>query len=362
MVTLYVANTITDLVVGDIYEHLPITQIPLAGDVVGLGTTTSIDNGELSFIYQPAQECTNIYKCNPYAGRAEYLPTTSDLVHFPYVCYTTNAKDKGIDLPLTQLPQHQGKLQPLVEAAIDQLEIERDYWGIRLNVRWQSLVITVASKLCLWQQKHYNHAIEAPTDKSVYGQLKHFKFAPAPSTTDTIEYLSNSLDWYLAGFYAKRPETGLVTVPQPGQNLHIHGCSTDLRYGGHVHHDHPETELLEVTSLRLYPITRVETLQSDLCLRRAMIDHGVLSVEVHNVGQMDADNVDIDIVTNNSYRDKLFYRIPWLSAGSYETIRLRSEQLPLQPGPNNIEIIVDPNNIILETAEENNRCYLQWNF
>jgi len=44
---LTIANTIIDLVQGDIKEHLPVARIPLRGDILGLGTTTSIDNGEL---------------------------------------------------------------------------------------------------------------------------------------------------------------------------------------------------------------------------------------------------------------------------------------------------------------------------
>ena len=43
-VDFWVANTIADLIQGDVKEHLPLTAIPLIGDVLGMGTTTSIDN------------------------------------------------------------------------------------------------------------------------------------------------------------------------------------------------------------------------------------------------------------------------------------------------------------------------------
>ena len=49
---LWIANTISDLIQGDVNEHLPLEAIPLQGDVLGLGTTTSVDNGELTFDYQ----------------------------------------------------------------------------------------------------------------------------------------------------------------------------------------------------------------------------------------------------------------------------------------------------------------------
>ena len=49
-IRLNIANNVRDLVRGDIQEHLPVERIPLEGDVLGLGTTTSIDNGELTFL------------------------------------------------------------------------------------------------------------------------------------------------------------------------------------------------------------------------------------------------------------------------------------------------------------------------
>jgi hypothetical protein len=39
MVRLHIANTVTDLVQGDVQEHLPLERIPLRGDVLGLGTS-----------------------------------------------------------------------------------------------------------------------------------------------------------------------------------------------------------------------------------------------------------------------------------------------------------------------------------
>ena len=47
---LTIANTVSDLIQGDIREHLPLERIPLQGDVLGLGTTSSLENGELSFL------------------------------------------------------------------------------------------------------------------------------------------------------------------------------------------------------------------------------------------------------------------------------------------------------------------------
>jgi ATP-dependent Lon protease len=37
MADLTIANSVVNLIQGDIQEHLPMTHIPLAGDVLGLG-------------------------------------------------------------------------------------------------------------------------------------------------------------------------------------------------------------------------------------------------------------------------------------------------------------------------------------
>ena len=55
------------LIQGDVREHLPIERIPLKGDVLGLGHTTSIDNGELAFLQTPGGD-TTIYKCQASDG------------------------------------------------------------------------------------------------------------------------------------------------------------------------------------------------------------------------------------------------------------------------------------------------------
>ena len=59
---LTIANSVSDLILGDIQEHLPFDRIPLKGDVLGLGTTTSVDNGELTFL-QDGDQASAIWRC-----------------------------------------------------------------------------------------------------------------------------------------------------------------------------------------------------------------------------------------------------------------------------------------------------------
>lgn len=86
MVRLQIANTVTDLVQGDVQEHLPLERIPLRGDVLGLGTTSGWDNGELTFLQtDPAGDSSN-YKSEPFDGSIRRLREGRGLSHFPYVC------------------------------------------------------------------------------------------------------------------------------------------------------------------------------------------------------------------------------------------------------------------------------------
>ena len=67
MADLTIANSVVNLIQGDIQEHLPMTHIPLAGDVLGLGTTTSIDNGELTFL-RNRDNTSAIWRCVSHDG------------------------------------------------------------------------------------------------------------------------------------------------------------------------------------------------------------------------------------------------------------------------------------------------------
>ena len=81
---LWIANTISDLIQGDVNEHLPLEAIPLRGDVLGLGTTTSIDNGELTFLRNEAGD-TTIWECQASDGGIRALHSRDGCAHFPYV-------------------------------------------------------------------------------------------------------------------------------------------------------------------------------------------------------------------------------------------------------------------------------------
>ena len=58
---LWIANSITDPMEGDVRERLPLESIPLAGDVLGMGTTTSYDNGEFAFPHDRAGGRSRVY-------------------------------------------------------------------------------------------------------------------------------------------------------------------------------------------------------------------------------------------------------------------------------------------------------------
>ena len=90
MADLTIANSVCDLILGDVREHLPLERIPLEGDVLGLGTTTSVDNGELTFLRDGDQQ-TAIWRCVAHDGSIVRLTPGDGSGHFPYVCFTGDA-------------------------------------------------------------------------------------------------------------------------------------------------------------------------------------------------------------------------------------------------------------------------------
>ncbi len=76
------------------------------------------------------------------------------------VCFTSDATALRRPVQLSKLGLQEGRpLQELVEAAIKAVLQQRiledaPVYGVRLVAHWQELVITVASKLCIGQQRH----------------------------------------------------------------------------------------------------------------------------------------------------------------------------------------------------------------
>jgi hypothetical protein len=370
---LWIANTVSDLIQGDVREHLPLEKIPLAGDVLGLGTTTSIDNGELSFLQKPGGD-TTIWKCRASDGGIHPLRTGDGSGHFPYVCFSGDATALRTPLATAELSAlgdpAARPLQELVGEAIALLHRqgrlpEAPIYGLRLLARWQSLVITVASKLCMGQRRR-NTAIarsaasEATAGLSIYQLLQHYRLAPhdPADPADPIRYLGASLRWECCGFYDTDPLQGRLTVPQSGAHLHLHGCSTDLRHGGHLHHEHPESQLAQLERLVLYPLQRIHSLASDLAVEELGFAAGAARFRVVNRGSLDVSDVGVAVVVDDRYSSHRYLRLPWLAAGEQEEF---SVPLELAPGRHRLEVIADPQLEILERAElqGNNRLVLE---
>lgn len=367
----WIANTVSDLIQGDVREHLPLERIPLQGDVLGLGTTTSLDNGELTFLQQEGADTTTIWKCEASSGGIRALCPGDGSGHFPYVCFSGDATALRTPVDLALLGNTGGEpLQELVAEAIERLCRDgalppAPIYGLRLLARWQSLVITVASKLCMGQQRR-NTAIarsaasEATAGRSIYQLLQHYRLAAHDpgDPADPIRYLGASLQWECCGFYDTDPEQGRVTVPQPGAHLHLHGCSTDLRYGGHLHHEHPGSQLAELERLVLYPLQRIHSLASDLGVEDLRYGDGTARFRVVNRGSLDVSDVGVALVIDDCYSSHRYLRLPWLAAGEQEAFNV---PLALPPGRHRLEVIADPQQEILERPElqGNNRLALE---
>ena len=367
---LWIANTVSDLIQGDVHEHLPLEAIPLQGDVLGLGTTTSIDNGELTFLPNDAGN-TTIWKCQASDGGIRALQAGDGSSHFPYVCFSGDASALKVLVDPADLAEADGQpLQELVAAAITRLRAEgrlaaAPMYGLRAELDWHSLVITVASKLCMGQQRR-NTAIasSAASDdtagRSIYQLLQHYRLAEQDpgDANDPIRYLGRSLQWECCGFFDTDPSTGRVTIPAEGAHLHLHGCSVDLRHGGHLHHEHPGTALRAVRRLALYPLQQLHALVSDLAVEQLRFEGGAACFSVLNRGAMDVSDVGVAVVVNDRYSGHRYLRLPWLAAGASEQF---SVPLDLPLGGHRIEVIADPEREILEAEalQANNRAVLE---
>ena len=369
MADLTIANTVSDLIQGDVREHLPLERIPLQGDVLGLGTTTSIDNGELTFL-QDSASLSAIWRCVAHDGSIIRLSPGDGSGHFPYVCFTRDATSLRRPATLDALgPMENRPLQTLVAEAIAQgqrsgtLESAPIY-GVRMLTHWHDLVITVASKLCMGQQRRNmkvatSEAGASTAGQSIYDMLQHYRLSPLPveNSNDPIRYLGRAMQWDCCGFFDTEPELGRVTVPQPGAHLHLHGCSTDLAYGGHLHHEHASTRLKQLERLWLYPLQSVSSLGSDMAIENLSYDNGSVRFRVVNAGEMDVSDVGVAVVINDRYSTRRYIRIPWLSAGDDEEFTV---SLPLPTGKQVITVIADPEEIVIEAENRrsNNRMDL----
>ena len=366
MADLTIANTVSDLILGDIQEHLPLERIPLQGDVLGLGTTTSVDNGELTFLRDGGQN-TAIWRCVAHDGSIRKLEVGDASSHFPYVCFTRDATELRRPVDLEQLGnQEKLPLQELVAKAIAQgrgdgsLE-DAPLYGVRLTAQWHELVITVASKLCMGQQRRNveiasSASSSATAGQSIYDMLQHYRLAAMPpqSDNDPIRYLGRSMQWDCCGFFDTQPTLGRVTVPQVGAHLHLHGCSTDLAYGGHLHHEHGSTRLQRLEHLVLYPLQSIQSLVSDLAIESLCYEDGEIHFRVGNLGDMDVNDIGVAVVLNDRFSTHRYLRIPWMKAKDHEDFSLPWD---LPSGRHQISVVVDPEQVVLEpeALHQNNR-------
>jgi hypothetical protein len=359
MVQLHLASTIPQLVEGDLAEHLALEAIPLQGDVLGLGTTAGLENGELAFLPDPgAPAATRVYKSQPQDGRVLALTPGDGLQHFPFVCFSDDATSLRHPVDPTRLAALEGGLQERLGQLIDQLCDEGSLpqaplYGIRLLSRWRSLLITVSSRLCLGQlnrntavaRRDSTHASGQNVGETIYTRLPHFLVSAEDpgDAEDPVRWLGASPLWECCGFWDREPLQGRVTLPEEGAHLHLHGCSADLRFGGHLQHQDPLSQLISLERLVLYPLAELHWMGADPAIEALTYTGGLLHITVANLGQLDASELDVVVVIDDRWSGHQHLRLPWLAAGARESFTMLLE---LGAGRHEIAVVVDPEALI----------------
>ena len=325
---------------------------------------------------------SRVYKAQPEAGGVEELVPGEGLHHFPYVCFSADSSGLGQALTaedLQALAVEPGEaLQAVIARAIavlkaDQRLPEAPVYGLRLVSRWSSLVYTVASKLCLGERRR-NRTVTVAEEgaphgdgRSIYAALKHFRVGDAAMAAGiaAIRDLGASPAWDGCGVWDTQPQLGRLTVPVAGEHLHLHGCSLDLRHGGHLHHEHAGSSLVGLDSLVIYPFSTITHLGSDLAVEALAWKPGIggasgegnLVFRIHNRGQLDVSDVGVAVVVDDLYSSHCYVRLPWLTAGESEEFAL---PFRLAPGGHRLEVLADPHADIIEPAADqaNNRATL----
>ena len=130
-----------------------------------------------------------------------------------------------------------------------------------------------------------------------------------------------------------------------------------MRYGGHLHHEHPGSRLKAIKRFAIYPLQQLHRLSSDLAIEELQFTASVISFIVVNRGAMDVSDVGVAIVVDDCYSSHQYLRLPWLAAAASEQFELT---LCLANGPHRLEVIADPEGEIIEQANQqcNNRAHL----
>ena len=148
-------------------------------------------------------------------GNLRFLPVNTPghaEHHYSYafedVCFSGDVSPLKLLLDPAELGDVDGQpLQELVGQTIALLRSqgrlpEDPIYGVRAEIDWRSLVITVASKLCMGQQRRNtviasSAASEGTASRSIYQLLQHYRLAEHDpgDPADPIRYLGRSLQW-----------------------------------------------------------------------------------------------------------------------------------------------------------------------
>ncbi|MFQ6136314.1 MAG: acetolactate decarboxylase [Candidatus Hydrothermarchaeales archaeon] len=298
-------NTIEDLLKGDLWEYITLGEVKETigkRDCFGLGTTTKETNGEVIFFTR--DDATKFYWIDPESFGAKEI--MDDKERFPFIAIffpTTERYDFNIEGDVEE-----GILECIEETSFKDaaLFLDGDFSDVRLSV-----------------------AAHLPK-RGIESDLS-FK---------THERKEKSR-WMAAGVYT---ENYLDALSYHGRKVHLHAIDEDDMVGGHL-----LSARCEDAKLSVYPIEKVDCLHSDLTVHSGRVVDDSLVFIAENLGFSNTENVKVSVRVDGREH---------LEVISLKRRESREMVVELEGRPGRIEVIIDPDNYILESDESNNRFEL----
>jgi len=316
---LFVYNSTYDLLKGDIWEYITLSEIkidlnsyPKDYIIIGIGTTNQHYRvGEL-IVAGTVGDYKFLWADPNYPHKLKSL----DKAEFPYLQIAVCAPGKVLKLPLREVVD-------LHKYLADRLE------GMKIKLAAIKIVGD-------FSRVDYTIAYNLPkSGLDLSGGHVGDEYFRSFSEDQVGE-------WMMRGTYSQAQELQLINST-PGKPLHIHGYNHQKMQGGHIGY----AEVKRATAM-IYVIDEYELFESDLSIEGVEIEEGMITVQAVNRGWMMVKNAVIEV----NLADGKVLSTALANMRPFSEVEVKFE---VSEGvPEVVLVRIDPRNDILELREDNN--------